>query len=155
MKAFLSLIFITLAMTACTPTIQTRGNLVETYKMQEIVPGQDSKDDVIRKIGSPTTISPFDVNTWYYVGSITEKKAMLDPKIKREKIYVVSFLPDGYVNKIVERRDGHKDIPIVDRVTPTTGNEFTFMEQMLGNLGRFNSAKGSATTTATGGNLNR
>ena len=153
MKRILSLIFIGIALTACTPTVSNRGNLVETYKMQEVVPGQDSKDDVIRKIGSPTTISPFDVNTWYYIGQIKEKTAMLDPKIKREKIYVVSFLPDGYVDKIVERRDGHKDIPIVDRVTPTTGNEFTFMQQMLGNLGRFNSAKGSAATTATGGGI--
>jgi outer membrane protein assembly factor BamE (lipoprotein component of BamABCDE complex) len=155
MKRILSLIFIGMTLTACTPTVANRGNLVETYKMQEVVPGQDSKDDVIRKIGSPTTISPFDVNTWYYVGQLTEKKAMLDPKIKREKIYVVSFLPDGYVDKIVERRDGRKDVPIVDRVTPTSGNEFTFMQQMLGNLGRFNSAKQSAATTATGGNLNR
>jgi outer membrane protein assembly factor BamE (lipoprotein component of BamABCDE complex) len=155
MKYIFLLLSACFALSACTPTVANRGNLVETYQLQEVIPGQDSRDDVTRKIGSPTTIAPFDTNTWYYMGQRTSKKAMLDPKITRERIIVVTFANDGYVDKIVERRDGRQEIPIVSRKTPTTGNEFTFMQQMLGNLGRFNSAKGSAATTATGGGINR
>ena len=154
MKHILSLFFIAFAFTACTPTVETRGNLLETYQVQEIVPGRDTRDDVVNKIGSPTTVAPFDNNTWYYMGSRTAKTAMLDPKITREKIIVVTFANDGYVDKITERRDGRDDVPIVSRTTPTSGNEMTFVQQMLGNLGRFNAPKGSATTTATGGGNN-
>ena len=147
---FLCLIAV-LTLVACAPTVTNRGNLLETYQIEQVIPGQDTRDDVVRKIGSPTTIAPFNENTWYYIGQRKAKTAMLDPKITRERIFVVSFANDGYVDTIVERRDGRTDVPIVARKTPTTGNELTFMQQMLGNLGRFNTPKGSAANTATGG----
>lgn len=155
MKRILPLFFaltLTVApLAGCAPTIDTRGNLLETYQLQEIIPGQDTKENVTAKIGSPTTVSPFDQNIWYYMGQRTAKTAMLDPKIKRERIIVVSFANDGYVDKVVERRDGRQDVPIVARKTPTTGNDFTIMQQLMGNLGRFNAPKQSASQTATGG----
>ncbi|HPQ50451.1 MAG: outer membrane protein assembly factor BamE [Alphaproteobacteria bacterium] len=136
----------------CSPQLATRGNLLEDYQMKEVLPGIDQKDDVIRKIGSPTTISPFDENTWYYMGQRTEKKGILDPKVTEERIVVVLFDPtDGLVDKIVERQDGREDVPIVQRKTPTSGNEFTFIQQMLGNVGKFNKQPESAARTAGGG----
>jgi outer membrane protein assembly factor BamE (lipoprotein component of BamABCDE complex) len=147
----LTAILTVITLAACTPTVVNRGNLLETYQIEEINPGMDDKDAVIRKIGSPTTIAPFDENTWFYIGTRKSKTAMLDPKITRERIFEVTFAADGYVDKIVERRDGRESIPVVARKTPTTGNDLTFAQQVLGNLGRFNAPKGSAANTATGG----
>jgi outer membrane protein assembly factor BamE (lipoprotein component of BamABCDE complex) len=70
----LSLIFPVLLISACTPTIATRGNMVEEYQLKEILAGIDGKDDVMRKIGSPTTISTFDENKWYYMGQKDQEK---------------------------------------------------------------------------------
>jgi outer membrane protein assembly factor BamE (lipoprotein component of BamABCDE complex) len=151
MKHVFLLLIALASLSACTPSVTSRGNLLETYQIEQVIPGQDTRDDVIRKIGSPTTIAPFNQNTWYYIGQRKEKTAMLDPKITRERIFVVSFANDGYVDSIVERRDGREDVPVIARKTPTSGNELTFMQQMLGNLGRFNTPKGSSATTATGG----
>ncbi len=138
-------------LSACTPTKATRGNLLEDYQLKEVLPGIDGKDDVIRKIGSPTTIAPFDDNTWYYFGQKTEKKGILDPKVVQEKIVVVTFdATDGKVGSVKERKDGRDDIPVVQRKTPVSGNEYTFMQQMLGNIGKFNRPEGSATDTAGG-----
>lgn len=153
-KRLFSLILVPVAgflLSACTPQVATRGNLLEDYQMKEILPGIDAKEDVVRKIGSPTTIAPFDDNVWYYMGQRTEKKGILDPKITQERIVVVSFnQADGKVDKIIERKDGREDVPIVQRTTPTSGNEFTFMQQMLGNIGKFNKKEESATRTAGG-----
>lgn len=141
-----------LSFAACTPTLAVRGNLLEDYQMKEILPGVDTREDVVRKIGSPTTVAPFSDNTWYYMGQKTEKRGVLDPKVTNERIVVVSFAADGMVDKVVERRDGRQDIPIVQRATPATGNEFTLMQQMLGNIGKFNSgASKNAATTGNGG----
>lgn len=138
---------------ACTPEIATRGNLLEDYQMKEVLPGIDGKDDVVRKIGSPTTVAPFDDNTWYYMGQREEKKGILDPKVTEERIVVVTFNPkDGMVDKIVDRQNGREDIPVVQRTTPTSGNDYTFIQQMLGNLGKFNAPQQSAADTAGGAN---
>lgn len=149
--SFLSLFVLVAALSACTPQVATRGNLLEDYQMKEILPGLDGKEEVVRKIGSPTTVAPFNDNVWYYMGQRTEKKGILDPKITQERIVVISFNAiDGKVENVVERKDGREDVPIVQRTTPTSGNDFTFMQQMLGNLGKFNAPQESAARTAGG-----
>lgn len=151
-KLILSSILSVSILSACTPVVATRGNLLEDYQMKEILAGIDGKDDVVRKVGSPTTVAPFDENTWYYMGQRTEKKGILDPKLVKERIVVVKFDTDGKVGSVVERRDGHQDVPVVQRTTPVQGNDFTFLQQMVGNIGKFNTPKSSATQTAGGGN---
>ena len=148
-RALLTLLSCFSLLAACTPVKAVRGNLLEDYQMKEIVPGVDAREDVTRKIGSPTTIAPFNDNVWYYMGQKTEKKGILDPKVVQERIVVVSFLDDGKVDKVVERRNGREDIPIVQRTTPASGTDFTFLQQMMGNLGKFNkNTKDSHAATA-------
>lgn len=126
-------------LTACTPVTATRGNMLEDYQLKEVLAGIDGKDDVVRKIGSPTTVSTFDENVWYYMGQKTKKKGIMDPKVVDEKIVVITFAPaDGKVLTIAEQKDGRQEIPIVQRTTPVSGNDFTFVQQMLGNVGKFN-----------------
>ena len=153
--AFISLLAMMFLATACTPMAASRGNLLDDFQMKEVQPGVDTRDEVVRKIGSPTTIAPFDDNTWYYIGQKTSKSGIMDAKVTEERIVVVTFAADGLVNNIVERKDGREDIPITQNQTPTTGNDFTFMQQMMGNLGKFNKAGGNAATTAGGGGVNR
>ena len=127
------------ALAGCTPMTATRGNLLEEYQLKEVLPGIDGKDDVIRKIGSPTTVSTFDDNTWYYMGQKTKKKGIMDSKVVDEKIVVVTFdVADGKVLAVKEQKNGREEIPIVQRTTPVSGNDFTFIQQMLGNVGKFN-----------------
>ncbi len=147
---FVSLTLLVFALPACTPQVATRGNLVSDDSLHEIKPGIDTRDDVVGKIGSPTTIAPFDENTWYYMGQRTEKKGILDPELTKERVVIVRFTPEGVVDRVAERQGGREEIPIVQRTTPTSGNDFTFIQQMLGNLGKFNSQPESAARTAGG-----
>lgn len=156
MKAsILILCFVSLSLfAACTPVTATHGSLLEDYQLKEVLPGIDGKDDVVRKIGSPTVVAPFNENAWYYMGQKTEKKGILDPKVVKQRVIVVSFDSDGKVGSVKERRDPQDTIPIVQRITPVSGNELTFLQQMIGNVGKFNTPKGSAADTADGG-MNR
>lgn len=147
----LYLILPVLLISACTPTLATRGNMVEEYQLKEILAGIDGKDDVMRKIGSPTTISTFDENKWYYMGQKTKKKGILDPKLSEEKIILVRFDADGKVGAVTEQQSGREDIPLVQRTTPVSGNDYTFLQQMIGNVGKFNKQPQSAIETSSGG----
>lgn len=140
------------ALCACTPTQATRGNIVEDYRMAEIVPGVSTRTSVLQSLGSPTTVAPFDDNVWYYIGQKTEKSGIFDPKVVDKKIVVVAFNQEGVVDTIEKVDADQMDIPHVRRKTPTSGNEITVMQQLLGNVGRFNKPKESAASTAGGGN---
>lgn len=128
-------------LSACSPTKATRGNLVDDYRMAEVVPGTSTQSDLIRVLGSPTAQDPFDPNVWYYIGQKTEKRGILDPKVVSEKIVRATFDPaTGILTDISQIDNKRNDIPINPRTTPTSGNELTAVQQVLGNLGKFNKA---------------
>lgn len=127
------------ALSACTPVVAERGNMLEDYQLKAVVPGTSVRSDVLRTLGSPTTQAPFDENTWYYVGQETQKKGILDPEVTKERVVVVKFGEDGTVSTVAEVPKGAGvDVPIASEKTRTKGNEFTFMQQLLGNVGKFN-----------------
>lgn len=135
-------ILIVLALPACTPTVAKRGNMLEDYQMKSVIPGIHTRSDVLRLLGSPTTQAPFDDNVWYYIGQETQKSGILDPKVTEERVVIVQFNPDGTVYHLKEiPKDSRVDVPIARSKTPTHGNNVTIMQQMLGNLGRFNTSE--------------
>ncbi len=125
-------------MPACTPVTATRGNFVEPYQLSEIVPGTHTRSEVMRILGSPTTVAPFNEKIWYYLGQHTEKHGIFDPEIVDERVIIVTFTDSGVVESVTEREGNRVEIPISKRETPTHGNDITVMQQFLGNLGKFN-----------------
>jgi len=125
-------------LSGCAPTVQVHGNMVKDYQIQQLSPGQDSVSDVLRKLGSPTTRSTFDDNIWYYMGQVTEKKGILDNKVTDERIIMLTFSDEGLLEKVENVNGDRLDLPYAKKETPTSGNEVTIMQQLLGNVGRFN-----------------
>lgn len=151
--ALFPVLLVSLMITACTPTQSTRGNIVEDFRMAEITPGISTRTNVLKSLGSPTTTAPFDDNVWYYLGQKMEKKGIFDPKVTEEKVVVVAFNEEGIVDTIEEIDNERMDIPKVRDKTKTYGNDITVLEQVLGNVGRFNKADQGAVGTA--GDVNR
>lgn len=128
----------TLLISACTPTTASRGNMVEDFRLAEVQPGVSTRTNVLKSLGSPTTQAPFDDNIWYYIGQTTEKRGIFDPEVVEERIIVVAFNDEGIVEQLEEIDADRLAVPIEDRKTRTGGNEVGIVEQLLGNLGRFN-----------------
>lgn len=135
-------------LSACTPTVAQRGNLLEDNQLESVVEGIHTRTDVLRLLGSPTTIAPFNEKVWYYIGQETEKRGILDPAITKERIVVVQFDDQGIVMELADLDAERLDIPLERSKTPTHGNEMTAMQQLLGNLGRFNPQDTNAANTA-------
>ena len=138
MKRLFHFTLILLGLTACAASDATRGNFLFQEDIMAIQPSLSSKNDVLNTLGSPTTRAVFDDNTWYYVGLKTEKESFFDEKVVERQVYKLTFDDMGTVTSVEEVEGESVDVPLASRVTPTSGNEVTFIQQMLGNIGKFN-----------------
>ena len=124
---------------ACGGKYDVRGNEPDPDKVLAVHPGIDTRQQVSQLLGTPSTTSTFDPNTWYYISKRTEQYAFFDPDIIDQEVLVVKFDDGGLVSDmyIYGVEDGRIVEP-VERTTPTYGQELTLMQQLIGNFGRFN-----------------
>jgi outer membrane protein assembly factor BamE (lipoprotein component of BamABCDE complex) len=134
-----------LALAACAPTVDQRGNLPEPEKLAEIKPGVTTKDGVSHLLGSPSAVSTFNDKTWYYISRKTEQMSFFTPDVLDQQVVAVAF-DDGGVVRGVEHlglADGRTVEPS-SRVTPSAGRELGLIEQLVGNVGRFSTGDKSS-----------
>ncbi|MGC2854225.1 outer membrane protein assembly factor BamE [Novispirillum sp. DQ9] len=134
-----------LTLPACTPEVTPRGNLPSPSVLAQVVPGETSRPQVASLLGTPSSTSLFDNGeVWYYIGARTTQYAVYSTDEVERSIVAVRFDPAGRVEKVTTlgKEDG-EDVTLVGRSTPTAGNELNFLQQMLGNVGRFNKDTGN------------
>lgn len=136
----------------CSATQDTRGFIPEDEAIAKVAAGVTTKDKVYDLFGSPSSMGTFDQNVWYYIEKRTEQVAFYEPKVMDQKVLAVEFDKSGTVTHV--RRWGLKDgkpIEPVERITETRGRELGFLEQVFGNIGRFNSGKSARPNIGGGG----
>lgn len=141
-RRYVTLSFITLFLSACTPIIHTQGLDPEVIKTDQIKIGIHTKDQIIELLGTPTSKSAFDENTWYYISKQKAQEAFFRPEIIQQKALVISFNNQGIVNAV----DYHDTIPEKELIpsqnkTLTAGHETTLTREIFSNLGRMNTKK--------------
>lgn len=127
-----------LALGACAPTVARQGFQVQDVAPRDVKVGEDTKSSVLAKLGSPSTVSTFEPNIWYYVTQTAETYTYHKPRVSQREVTVITFDKDTEtVTKVdsLALKDGFK-IAYNKRETPTRGRELTVLEQLLGNVGR-------------------
>lgn len=126
------------ALSSCTAQVSNHGNTVEADRIAQIVPGLSSQQDVEALLGSPSSISVLDGQEWYYIGGRYSTVAFFAPEVLERQVLTITFNPDGIVQTVgsLDRESG-RDIQLVKRETRTRGNDLTIVQQLLGNVGRF------------------
>lgn len=127
------------ALSACEPVIDLRGNHPDPQSLALIKPGLQHRDDVVDLLGSPSTVDTFDSKSaWFYISKTTSTVAFFQPEILEQQVVEIDFDKEGVVNRIktLTLADAH-DVTPVARTTPTAGNELTFMQQLMINVGRY------------------
>ena len=131
------------ALAACSPALETHGHILRDPAVGQLQPGIQTREDIVKLLGSPSSKAPFDENTWYYIGHKTETVAFFKPDITEQNVLVLRFDEGGTLQSAGKiSPESGKEIAFVERETPTAGHELGFMEQLLGNLGRFNAPSG-------------
>jgi outer membrane protein assembly factor BamE (lipoprotein component of BamABCDE complex) len=140
------------------PTHSRRGALVEDEALKQLVPGTSTRADATSLLGSPTARATFDDNTWLYITQITSTRIARTPGVTMQKVLVLQFEPNGTLKSLrqLDREDG-KQIAMAPGATPSPGSEASFMQQLLGNVGRFTPAglpgSGGGSGSGFGGGL--
>jgi outer membrane protein assembly factor BamE (lipoprotein component of BamABCDE complex) len=134
------------------PSPQVRGNKVDPESMKELTPGTSTKADVSAIIGSPTARDTFDDNTWLYISELTQQRIGRTLGELQQEVIVLNF-DDRGVLKTVKALNKEDALPVsvIARTTASPGTEASFMQQLLGNIGRFNPAGAVAPGGASGG----
>lgn len=120
-------------------TIDIRGHEVEPEQLAKIEVGVTTKEQVSKILGTPSSVSPFGSSTWYYMFEETERRAFLSPSVVKSNITRIGFDAQNRVCTLDSVTEKDKQIIAhVSRQEPTAGHSFGVLEQIFGNVGRFN-----------------
>ncbi len=135
---FLTLLVL-LTVSSCSEDLDNRGYVTKFSDFSKITPNQTSKDEVLSILGSPTTKTVYGKEQWIYAGLEETKETFFEPEVRSYKAYIITFNNDGIAEK-VEKKDGNstREFQISQDKTVTGGSEVTVIQQLLGNLGKFN-----------------
>ena len=109
--------------------VNCSGNKVSNYhgvklldkKINEIEVNITNKNDLIKLIGNPSTISDFDKNTWYYFERLKTNQSLIklgNQKIKKNNILIVNLDDYGIVkNKRLLNIDNMNDVKKLSTIT--------------------------------------
>ena len=141
-----------LALAGCDIPVDPRGNLPSAEELAQIKPGVTDKATVTRILGSPSSVAAFDTDTWYYISQKTKVVAFLKPELLDQQVIAVDFDKKGVVTDIRHRGlNDHIAVVPNPNATPAPGREFTFLQQLIGNFGRFSSEQNTQPGGGPGG----
>ena len=133
------------------PTIQQHGARVDPEQLHELVPGTSTKADVTSLIGSPTARATFDDNTWIYIAERTYNRIGRLPGVDKQDVVVLNFDQGGVLRSVRKlNKDNAQPVSVATATTPSPGTEASFIQQLLGNVGRYNPGGSGLGSTGAG-----
>ena len=94
-KNLLAAMLLPVAISACESRVNVRGNFPDPEEISKLETGVSNRRDVAELLGSPSTLSTFKDQVWYYIGEKVEKTAFYDPIVIDRSILVVKFSQNG------------------------------------------------------------
>jgi outer membrane protein assembly factor BamE (lipoprotein component of BamABCDE complex) len=124
----------------CAPTVSNHGHRLDMSVVDQIRPGETSREQVARLLGSPSAVGTFGDKSWYYVAQRTERMTFYQENVAAQDVLRIDFDERGLVSGVSRRGlEMARAVDPADEKTRTLGNELTIVQQFVGNIGRFNS----------------
>jgi outer membrane protein assembly factor BamE (lipoprotein component of BamABCDE complex) len=156
LSAALAMVFAAGSLAACISSVDQRGHLPDPDKMANIHPGSTTREEVTKILGSPSSTGVFDSKSWYYISRKTKRVAFFEPEPLDQQVFIVNFDDKGVVQGIDHKdlKDG-REIEPAPGATPAPGRELTFVEQIIGNVGRFAKSSSGGGSGGDGGSTSQ
>ena len=136
--SFLSLVMAAF-LSACSSDmfLTHNGNMPSNERIAQIKVG-DSKEQVVRTLGAPSSVVSLDKNTWIYMSSSIKRVAFMEPEEVSRDILTIQFNKDGTVQNIrrLTKANG-KEIAVNNDATKSQGHEQGFFEKYFGGVGGY------------------
>ena len=134
---FLGILLIFLA--SCAPEQQIRGVSIKKHQLDRLITNQTTKQEVLDILGSPSSVTSFGDNVWYYIIQKRLKKAFFKADIQEYIAYELTFTEQNILQNITTYdQNDTRSIEFLQNTTPTVGTETSVIQQLLGNVGKFN-----------------
>jgi outer membrane protein assembly factor BamE (lipoprotein component of BamABCDE complex) len=132
-RTFLVVATLSSLVAGCTPEINHRGYYAKAGALSQVAEGMP-KSEVEGILGSPSTTASvnFQGDSYYYITSITQGRAFLDPVETNREVIAVRFDQQDQVSSVAQYglEDG-RIININDRKTPVSGKEFSILKEFF------------------------
>ncbi len=135
-----AVIMSSLIISSCAPIIDHRGYIFDQEKVDLLKEGVTNYEQVEQIMGTASLRSTVGTEALYYISSRFETHGYEAPQEVDRKIFVAYFDADKILSKIAHYglEDGYI-VNFIDRKTQTRGREYSLIQQLFGNLGRFDS----------------
>lgn len=132
-------------LTSCLKSNRHVGYSTKAEDVNKIEVGATRKAVVKRILGTPSAVSSYGNETWYYISTEEEFIAFLKPKIKSQDILAIEFDEYQTVSNITNLNENDaRNVSINGDATKTFARNETILQQLLGNVGRFNTNRQDA-----------
>ncbi|NUX01040.1 outer membrane protein assembly factor BamE [Wolbachia endosymbiont of Madathamugadia hiepei] len=112
MRALIFLVLLLLA--SCTHTIHNHGAPGISVELWDRIKVGDNKEKVVHTLGSPTLVSKFDENVWYYISYKIKQSNFLGKRKYSSKSLQISFDQDDRVTDIKEINVAERSLAVID-----------------------------------------
>ena len=121
MKKLILIIFIFIISCSANKLSNFHGSKSLEKKFSSIEKNKTNKNDLVKIIGQPSTISDFNTNKWFYIERLKKNQSLLKlgrQKIKKNNILIVEFDNKGILKtkKLLNLND-MKDIKYLEEIT--------------------------------------
>lgn len=121
---------------ACAPEIEHRGYIPKQGAFDQIHNGM-GKTEVEAALGSPSTTASmkFQGDSYYYITSVTEHRAFLNPKEVNRDVIAIRFDNQDRVQSFAQytMQDG-RIIDVNTNATPVIGEDLSILQQIFRGL---------------------
>ena len=133
LKAFAASMISLPLLVGCIEQRVVNNGAVITQDQLDLIPVGSSRDQVLLALGSPSTTGQFGEEVFYYISQKRTKTYEFEKlKLVDQKVLSVYFDQEQTVSRIANYgvQDG-RVFDFISRTTPTSGEEFTFLKQLL------------------------
>ena len=121
MRIFLIILFIIASGCKANKVSKNHGFISLETKFEKIQINKTNKNDLIKTIGHPSSISEFDENKWFYIERKKTNQSLFKlgiKKINKNNILIVNFNNKGLVeNKKIIDLNNMNDVKYVKKIT--------------------------------------
>jgi outer membrane protein assembly factor BamE (lipoprotein component of BamABCDE complex) len=124
---------------------KAKNNKESSYDQEQVsdlVKSGYNREQINQLLGSPSTKTHFDGETWYYISTKTKSCGFLTPDIYEEKILAINFDKDGKIKKVssYDEKELNKT-EYISQETPILGTSSSKIHHFIKNIGKYNIGK--------------
>ena len=135
MKTLFFLLFLLTISCSNNKVVNNHGFTALEIKSDKIKISQTNKNDILKDVGMPSTVSLFDENIWFFIEreKVTQSFIKLGKsKIKKNNVLEIKFNDYGIVeSKKFYKIDNMNDLKSVKKITKKTYDKDVFLGKLL------------------------